>query len=75
MLTPRYPAAVVAGNVEVSQAVTNCLFGALGAMARCAGHDEQSDLRQRPLPVLRDDLLRRAGGSRASTVPMRCTRT
>jgi 5-oxoprolinase (ATP-hydrolysing) len=25
-----YPAAVVAGNVETSQAVTNCLFGALG---------------------------------------------
>ena len=32
MLSPRYPAAVVAGNVEVSQAVTNCLFGALGAL-------------------------------------------
>ena len=32
MLTPEYPAAVVAGNVEVSQAVTNCLFGALGAL-------------------------------------------
>jgi 5-oxoprolinase (ATP-hydrolysing) len=26
-----YPAAVVAGNVEVSQAVTDCLFGAVGA--------------------------------------------
>jgi len=31
MLSPEYPAAVVAGNVETSQAVTNCLFGALGA--------------------------------------------
>ncbi len=31
MLTPKYPAAVVAGNVEVSQAVTNCLSGAVGA--------------------------------------------
>ncbi len=29
MLAPRYPAAVAAGNVEVSQGVTNCLFGAL----------------------------------------------
>ncbi len=29
MLTPHYPAAVVAGNVEVSQVVTNALFGAL----------------------------------------------
>lgn len=37
MLSPRYPAAVVAGNVEVSQAVTNCLFGALGAMAAAQG--------------------------------------
>jgi 5-oxoprolinase (ATP-hydrolysing) len=37
MLSPRYPAAVVAGNVEVSQAVTNCLFGALGAMAASQG--------------------------------------
>ena len=37
MLTPEYPAAVVAGNVEVSQAVTNCLFGALGAIACAQG--------------------------------------
>jgi len=33
MLSPEYPAAVVAGNVEVSQAVTSCLFGALNAVA------------------------------------------
>jgi len=37
MLTPEYPAAVVAGNVETSQAVTNCLFGALGALAAAQG--------------------------------------
>ncbi|MEN5081299.1 hydantoinase B/oxoprolinase family protein [Bosea sp. TWI1241] len=37
MLAPRYPAAVVAGNVEVSQAVTNTLFGALEAMAASQG--------------------------------------
>ncbi len=37
MLSPRYPAAVVAGNVEVSQAVTNALFGALGALAAAQG--------------------------------------
>jgi 5-oxoprolinase (ATP-hydrolysing) len=37
MLTPRYPAAVVAGNVEVSQMVTDTLFGALGAMAAAQG--------------------------------------
>lgn len=33
MLDPRAPAAVVAGNVEVSMAVTNALFGALGVQA------------------------------------------
>ncbi|GAA4411037.1 hydantoinase B/oxoprolinase family protein [Quisquiliibacterium transsilvanicum] len=33
MLNPRAPAAVVAGNVETSQCVTNCLYGALGVMA------------------------------------------
>jgi len=37
MLTPKYPAAVVAGNVEVSQAVTNCLFGAVGTLAAAQG--------------------------------------
>jgi len=37
MLSPRFPAAVVAGNVEVSQAVTNCLFGALGTLAAAQG--------------------------------------
>ena len=37
MLSPEYPAAVGAGNVETSQAVTNCLFGALGAMAAAQG--------------------------------------
>ena len=37
MLSPEYPAAVVAGNVETSQAVTNCLFGALGTLAAAQG--------------------------------------
>jgi 5-oxoprolinase (ATP-hydrolysing) len=37
MLSPEPPAAVVAGNVETSQAVTNCLFGALGALAAAQG--------------------------------------
>ncbi len=34
---PKYPAAVVAGNVEVSQAATNCLYGALGVLAGAYG--------------------------------------
>ncbi len=33
MLNPRFPAAVVAGNVETSSCVTNALYGALGVMA------------------------------------------
>ncbi len=37
MLSPEYPAAVVAGNVETSQAITNCLFGALAALAAAQG--------------------------------------
>ena len=37
MLNPTYPAAVVAGNVEASQAVTDALYGALGAMAASQG--------------------------------------
>ncbi len=37
MLSPEYPRAVVAGNVETSQHVTNALFGALGALANSQG--------------------------------------
>jgi 5-oxoprolinase (ATP-hydrolysing) len=37
MLSPRYPAAVVAGNVEVSQAVTDTLFAALSALGSAQG--------------------------------------
>ncbi len=33
MLNPAYPAAVIAGNTEVSQATCNALYGALGVMA------------------------------------------
>ena len=37
MLSPRYPAAVAAGNVETSQAVTGALYAALGVMAEGSG--------------------------------------
>jgi len=37
MLAPEYPAAVVAGNVETSQAMTAALFGATGALAAAQG--------------------------------------
>ena len=37
MLNPRYPAAVVACNVETSQAVVDTLYGALGVLAASQG--------------------------------------
>jgi 5-oxoprolinase (ATP-hydrolysing) len=37
MLAPEYPAAVAAGNVETSQAITGALYAALGVMAESAG--------------------------------------
>ncbi|WP_455386193.1 hydantoinase B/oxoprolinase family protein, partial [Acidihalobacter prosperus] len=37
MLNPGPPAAVVAGNVETSQAITDALYGALGVMAAAQG--------------------------------------
>lgn len=37
LLNPRYPAAVVAGNVETSQAIVDTLYGALGTMGAAQG--------------------------------------
>ena len=37
MVNPRYPAAVVAGNVETSQVITDTLYGALGVLAASQG--------------------------------------
>ncbi|MBC6414345.1 MAG: hydantoinase B/oxoprolinase family protein [Chromatiales bacterium] len=37
LLSPDYPAAVVAGNVETSQAIVNALYGALGILAASQG--------------------------------------
>ncbi len=37
LLNPRYPAAVVGGNVETSQAIADTLYGALGIMAASQG--------------------------------------
>ena len=37
MLSPEYPAAVAAGNVETSQIVTGALYAALGVMAEGSG--------------------------------------
>ena len=37
MLNPDYPAAVVGGNVETSQVITDALYGALGVLAASQG--------------------------------------
>ena len=37
MINAQYPAAVIAGNTEVSQSITDCLYGALGAVAGSQG--------------------------------------
>ncbi|RED49710.1 hydantoinase B/oxoprolinase family protein [Aestuariispira insulae] len=37
MLNPEYPAAVVAGNVETSQCITDAVYGALGVMSASQG--------------------------------------
>ena len=37
ILNPRFPAAVIAGNTEVSQCVADALFGACGALAASQG--------------------------------------
>jgi 5-oxoprolinase (ATP-hydrolysing) len=37
MINPKSPAAVIAGNTEVSQAITDCLYGALGILAASQG--------------------------------------
>ena len=52
MLNPHYPAAVVAGNVETSQVITDCLFAAARRAGAEPGDDEQFHLRQRRLSIL-----------------------
>lgn len=37
MINPEYPAAVISGNTEVSQGITDALFGALGILASSQG--------------------------------------
>ena len=75
MLSPAWPAAVAAGNVETSQAVT------AGAARRARrgrgqpGDDEQPHLRRRALPVLRDALRRRRRRPGLGRLQRPCTRT
>ena len=64
MLKPRYPAAVAAGNVETSQTIVNCLYGALGCLSSAQGTMNNLTFGNERLPILRDDLLGRAGRRR-----------
>ena len=76
MLNPQPPAAVVAGNVETSQCITNALYGALGVMAASQCTMNNFTFGNDALPVLRDDLRRLAApGDRVSTAPASCRRT
>ena len=61
---PRYPAAVVAGNVETRQMHHRRALWRARRAGRGAGHDEQLHLRQRATSVLRDDLRRLGRGAR-----------
>ena len=75
MLAPIYPAAVVAGNVETSQAITGALYAALRRPGRGLRHDEQRHLRQRAAPVLRDRRLRLRGRRRVRRARPSCRPT
>ena len=83
MLNPRYPAAVVAGNVETSQCVTDALYGALGVMGASQGTMNNftfgNDRYQYYETICGGSgagVLRNADGTRrASTAPTACTPT
>ena len=80
MLNPNPPAAVVAGNVETSQCVTNALFGALGVMA--AGQNTMNNFtfgnaRHQYYETISggSGAGRKGAGRAASTAPASCRRT
>ena len=52
MLAPSYPAAVVAGNVETSQVITDALFAAFNAMAPAQGTMNNFTFGNDALPIL-----------------------
>ncbi len=74
MLNPRHPAAVVAGNVETEPGDLRRAAWRAGRVARRAGDDEQLHLRQRPLPILRDDRRRLGRRPGLRRQPPRCRR-
>ena len=75
MLAPRYPAAVVAGNVETSQAITDCALRRARRARGGAGHDEQLHVRQRPPTSTTRRSRGGSGAGRTSTARASCRRT
>src|SRR6266513_2999326 len=61
MLRPRYPAAVVAGNVETSQCITDALYGALGVLAASQGTMNNFTFGNERFPVLLESFAIRDG--------------
>ena len=74
ILRPRYPAAVVAGNVETSQYITDALFGALNAVAESQGRSIISPSAMRATSITRPSAAG-PGRARASTGPTPCMST
>jgi 5-oxoprolinase (ATP-hydrolysing) len=66
MINPEYPAAVIAGNTEVSQAITEALYGALDVIAGSQGTMNNFIWGNERFPELRDHRrrLRRGPGLR-----------
>ena len=75
LLDPRLPAAVVAGNVETSQCITDALLAALGACAGSQGTMNNFTFEERAPSVLRDAMRRRRRRPRIRGGRAPCTRT
>ena len=75
MLNPRYPAAVVAGNVETSQTVTDALYGALGVLAASQGTMNNFTFGNAEHQYYETICRRRRRGSAISTARASCRRT
>ena len=74
MLAPRWPAAVVAGNVETSQTVVDCLFGALGALGSAQGTMNNLTFGNAKTSITKPSARARRR-ARVSTARARCIRT
>ena len=74
MLSPHPPAAVIAGNVETSQQITDALFGALGVVAASQG-TMNNFIWGNAQHQYYETICGGAGATARAGVPMRCIRT